>query len=133
MLVGWKKGAGAEAAIEKGWNEDICGLCNTSIGGGFPGGGAGRGGAQFSPAHCITCVPPLGLRESRLKRRGWRRRKRPQDAYSTPMSSDARCVRTSRSRCRTASLLLKRAGASERRPRGGMSASKISRRKRLKS
>lgn len=69
MLVGWKKGAGAEAAIEKGWNEDICGLCNTSIGGGFPRWGGGGGGTvQPSSLHNL-CPSSRAQREQIEKER----------------------------------------------------------------
>lgn len=88
---------------------------------------------QLGLVHLATGVPPPGLRESRLRRSGWRRRKRPRGAYGTPTSSGARCARTSRSRRRTALPPSRRAGASKRRPRSGVSALMTSRRKRLKS
>ncbi|XP_047640147.1 cilia- and flagella-associated protein 45 isoform X2 [Phacochoerus africanus] len=75
----------------------------------------------------------FGLRESRLRRSSRRRRRRPWGACSTPMSSGAKCVRTSRSRCRTGSPSSRRASASKRRPRSGVSTSRASRRKRLRS
>nr|AAD55817.1 nasopharyngeal epithelium specific protein 1 [Homo sapiens] len=75
----------------------------------------------------------FGLRENRLRRSGWRRRKRPQGAYSMPMSSGARCARTSRRKCRTGLPPLRGAGASKRRPRNAVSASMRSRGKSLKS
>lgn len=88
---------------------------------------------QLSPVHSATRVPPPGLRESRSRRSGSRRRKRPRGACGTPTSSGARCARTSRSRCRTALPPSRRAGASKRRPRSGVSASMASRRRRWRS